>query len=80
MPEVRIRRDTPTDWASDAAILKSGEPAIVDQPGRQHETLKIGDGLRTYTQLPRVVPEQIIDNRILVAAQVAQYVQSLGGL
>ena len=46
----QLRRDTSTNWSSINPVLYAGEPGVETNTGQ----IKVGDGIRTWNQLPYV--------------------------
>ena len=46
----QLRRDTSSNWTSANPILYAGEPGIETNTGQ----MKVGDGVKTWNQLPYV--------------------------
>lgn len=64
---VRFKRDTSTNWTNNNPVLLNGEIIIVDTLGGEVR-FKIGDGTRTYTQLP--FQDEFVRNLIADKADV----------
>ena len=50
-PVIRQKRDTAANWTNNNPVLLNGELILVDTAEGQLR-VKIGDGIKTYTQLP----------------------------
>ena len=48
---IKMKRDTSSNWTNNNPIILNGEIILVDT-GNGELRLKIGDGVKTYTQLP----------------------------
>lgn len=48
---LKLKRDTSANWTSKNPVLLNGEMILVDTADGELRT-KIGDGVKTYTQLP----------------------------
>ena len=48
---LKLKRDTSANWTSKNPVLLNGEMILVDTADGELRT-KIGDGTKTYTQLP----------------------------
>lgn len=58
---IKIKRDTASNWESNNPVLYKGEIIIVDTSNGEVRG-KIGDGVKTYTQLP--FSDEIVRNLI----------------
>ena len=48
---LKLKRDTSANWTSKNPVLLNGEMILVDTADGELRT-KVGDGVKTYTQLP----------------------------
>jgi len=48
---IQLKRDTATNWEKNNPVLLEGEEILVDT-GSGELRMKVGDGTKTYTQLP----------------------------
>lgn len=55
------RRDTAANWASLNPLLAAGEIGVVIDTDGRVRTIKIGDGVRTWTSLPQLIPVTTTD-------------------
>ena len=62
---IRWKRDTSANWTSNNPVLLNGEIIIVDTDSGEMR-FKIGDGVKTYTQLPfeDEVVRNLINNKV----------------
>lgn len=58
---IRWKRDTSANWTSNNPVLLNGEIIIVDTDSGETR-FKIGDGVKTYTQLP--FEDEVVRNLI----------------
>lgn len=58
---IRYKRDTSSNWTRNNPVLLNGEIILVDTAEGELRT-KIGDGVKTYTQLP--FNDEILKNLI----------------
>ena len=70
LTRIKHKRDTSLNWAINNPVLLNGEIILVDIVGGKGELrAKIGDGIKTYTQLPfsdEILRDLINDSKVTI--------------
>lgn len=70
LTRIKHKRDTSLNWTINNPVLLNGEIILVDTPeGKGELRAKIGDGVKTYTQLPfsdEILRDLINDSKVTI--------------
>ena len=67
---IKLKRDTSTNWTTNNPILLNGEVVLVDTAAGELRA-KIGDGTKTYTQLP--FADELLETLLDIPALISEH-------
>ena len=67
---IKLKRDTSTNWTTNNPVLLNGEVVLVDTAAGELRA-KIGDGTKTYTQLP--FADELLESLLDIPALISEH-------